>query len=114
MKSITLKKIEVENFQILQSVVAQCRIKNLRVMQTIKYSDVYFNNMLTVDVSTNLFFRFRMKIENQHKPIFNLKLKIYEAIILLQCCNDYEARNEYEKFIVRKHYNEIYEQLINL
>ncbi|MBA0884938.1 hypothetical protein [Flavobacterium undicola] len=114
MKTIILKKNKLEDFLILQNVVAQFRTKKWDILHTNIYNDAYFNNMLAVDVATNLFFRLRIKIENQNKSFASFNLKIHEAIILLQCCNDYKAQHEDVVFIVRKYFNELHKQLINL
>ncbi|OXE99997.1 hypothetical protein BC749_108170 [Flavobacterium araucananum] len=114
MTTITLKKIDQEDFLILQNVVAQLRQKALNKLQNSKVDNAYFNNILFVDITTSIFFRIRTKIENQTKSFSNLKLKIYEAIILLQCCNDYESSNAKEKFISRKYFSQIHKHITNL
>jgi hypothetical protein len=114
MIAIKLKKIEYQDFVILQHVVSQLRLKRLEMLQNSIIDDAYFNNILTVDVATSLFFRLRMKIENDAKSFSNFRLKIYEAIVLLQCCNDYTASTEHEKFVTRKYFTEIHKQLVNL
>jgi hypothetical protein len=114
MKTITLKKIKLEDFLILQNVAMQFRTKKWEILQTNTYSDVYFSDMLAFDIATNLFFRLRIKIENQNKSFLSFNLKIHESIILLQCCNDYKTQKENEIFTVRKYFNELHKQLINL
>ncbi|WP_337967210.1 hypothetical protein [uncultured Flavobacterium sp.] len=114
MTTITLKKINLHDFIILQNVVAQLRLTALNKLQNSKVDNEYMKNVLFVDISTILFFKLRMKIENQAKSLSNFKLKIHEAIILLQCCNDFESNNLFEKFITRKYFTEIHEQITNL
>ncbi|WP_374173904.1 hypothetical protein [Flavobacterium tructae] len=114
MTTIRLKKIEQQDFLILQDIVAQLRQKSLNKLHNSKVNDSYFNNVLLVDVTTGLFFNLRTKIENQTKTFSNLKIKVHEAVILLQCCNDYEPRNALEKFIARKYLTEIHKQITNL
>ncbi|MFH7013112.1 hypothetical protein ACHRV5_14690 [Flavobacterium sp. FlaQc-52] len=84
------------------------------MLQNSIINDAYFSNILTIDVATGLFFRLRMKIENKAKSFSTFSLKIYEAIVLLQCCNDYTASAEHEKFVVRKYFTEIHKQIVNL
>lgn len=112
MKTVTFKKMEYTHYIILQNVIAKFRAEKLNGMDIEIYNDVYFNNMLAVDITTNLFFRFRTKIENQSFGTF--KLKIHEAIILLQCCNDFKGQDDYVNVTVRKYSDEIHKQLINL
>ena len=114
MTTITLKKIELQDFLILQNVVTQLRLKAINKLQNSKVDDAYFNDILKIDVTTSLFFKLRTKIENQKNSLSNFKLKIYEAIILLQCCNDYVPRNALEKFITIKYLTEIHKQITNL
>lgn len=114
MTTIILKKINLQDFLILQNIVAQLRSKALSKLQNSKVDNDYMNNVLFVDIATILFFKIRSKIENQAKLFSNFKLKIHEAIILLQCCNDFESTNLFEKFITRKFITEIHEQITNL
>lgn len=114
MTTVTLKKIDQEEFLILQNVVAQLRQKALNKLQDGKVDNDYFNNVLFVDITTSIFLRIRTKIENQTESFSNFKLKIYEAIILLQCCNDYEQNTEKEKFISRKYFSQIHKHITNL
>lgn len=114
MTTITIVEIDSQDFLVLQNVVAQLRLKSLNKLQNTKGDNEYLNNILLVDITTILFLKLRMKIENQAKSLSNFKLKIHEAIILLQCCNDYEPSNLFEKFITRKYFTKIHEQIINL
>lgn len=114
MITIELKKMELQDLIILQKAVCQLRMKGLQALENNRVNDAYFNNILVVDVATSLFFRLRMKIEKQAKALLSFRLKMYEAVILLQCCNDYSGSNEHEKFITRKYFNEIHKQIVNL
>ena len=115
MKTITLKKVEIEHFEILQCIAFQSKNSAWDIrMGTNNYSDAYFNSLITIDVANNLILRFRNKIENQNLKFSSIKLKIHEAIILLQCCNNFKEFNPLQKVIAMKVGNEIHKQLINL
>lgn len=116
MKTITLKKVEIEHFGILQGIAFKSKNHARTILgNTNIYNDIYFNNLLILDVTTNLILRFRNKIENQTKKFGAVNLKIHEAIILLQCCNDFvDSQMTFEKNVVRKYLEEIHKQLINL
>lgn len=114
MNTITLKKIDYNNLLILQNVVMQFRTQKTDLLHTTIYNDAYFNNLLSADIAYNLSFSLRKKIENEHKAFVNFKLKINEAIILLQCCNDYKTAHKEINSIVRIYINELHRELINL
>lgn len=114
MSAIDLKKMELQDLIVLQKAVYQLRLKGLGVLENNKINDAYFNNILVVDVTTSLFFKLRMKIEKQTKALLSFRLKMYEAVILLQCCSDYNNSSEHEKFITRKYFAEIHKQIVNL
>jgi hypothetical protein len=114
MKTITLKKIDFYDLLILQNVVMQFRTKKADLIHSRVYNDAYFNNLLSGDIASNLFFRLRIKIENETITFTKLKLKINEAIIFLQCCNDYKTADKEDSLIVKRYLNELHKQLINL
>jgi hypothetical protein len=114
MKTITLKKISFDDLLILQNVVIQFRTQKADLLHTTTYNDAYFNNLLSADIAYNLSFRLRSKIENEHKAFTNFKVKISEAIVLLQCCNDYKTAHKEVNSVNRKFLNELHKQLINL
>jgi hypothetical protein len=114
MNTITLKKISFEDLLTLQKGVMQFVDKKTKLLPETINDYAFFDNLLSGDIASNLFFRFRIKIENKNKSIANLKLKIHEAIILMQCCNDYKSEHKEENFTSRKYLNELHEQLINL
>lgn len=114
MITVTLKKVDPQDFLILQNAVTQLRLKTLNKLQNTPVNGAYFNNVLIVDVTTSLFFKLRNKIENQTKLVSNLKLKIYEAIVLLECCIDNDSGNVHEGAVRIKYLNEIHKQITNL
>jgi hypothetical protein len=114
MKAITLKKIPVYDLLILQNVVMQFRTQKADLLRTTIYNDAYFNNLLSADIAYNLSFRLRNKLENVYKEFTNFKIKISEAIILMQCCNDYKTADKEVIIIVKRYLNELHKQLINL
>jgi hypothetical protein len=114
MKTIILKKISFDDLLILQNIVMQFRSQKGDLLHTTIYNDAYFDNLLSADIAGNLFFRLRNKIENELKSFTNCKLKISEAIVLLQCCNDYKTAHKEVNIINRKFLNELHRQLINL
>jgi hypothetical protein len=114
MKTITLKKISIDDLFILQSAVVKFRFEKSCLLKTEDFTNEYFNNLLILDIANYLILRFRNKIENQNKEFGTLKLKIHEGIILMQCCNDFEGKEEFEVNVGRKYLDEIHKLLINL
>jgi len=114
MNTITLKKISFEDLLTLQKGVMQFVEKKAKLLPMTINDYAFFDNLLSADIASNLFFRFRVKIENQSNSVTNLKLKINEAIILMQCCNDFKSVKEEENFASRKYLNGLHSQLINL
>lgn len=114
MKNITLKKISFEDLLVLQNSTLQFRNQKTELLQTTNYNDAYFNDLLSADLASNLYYRFRHKIENENKESTNFKLKISEAIILLQCCNDYITSHKEVKITVYNYLSELHKQLINI
>jgi hypothetical protein len=114
MNTITLKKISFEDLLTLQKGVMQFVDKKTKQLPVTIEDYAFFDNLLSADIASYLFFRFRIKVENESKYVANLKLKIHEAIILMQCCNDYKSEREDENFTSKKYLNELHKQLINL
>jgi hypothetical protein len=115
MKTIILKKVEIGHLEVLQSMLLECIVKKELLCMSKIYNNDYFNNLLHADVCNKMWFNFRRKIENQSKKFGTVNLKIHEAVILLQCCNDFiDNQLPFEKNLVRKYHEEIHKQVINL
>ena len=114
MKTISLSKIEIVEFEVLRDKLNDyVDFKN----NTYRSNDFskYVNNLLLIDIAQKMFYGFRTKIEKATKVNGTMKLSISEAIVLLDCCTTYGIyRNEFEKFTMEKIKNIVHKEIINL
>ena len=116
MKSIKLQKIEIVEFKSLQLMLLNFVTHYSQIITSKSRDyDTIFDIILLLDLSSNLFYSFRSKIEKANKSTANFSCTCAEAVVLLKVCNNQNYQlNEYDSFVARKFTDLIHKELINL
>jgi|GEM_PF-2863309 len=115
MRKISIKRIEIQEIDVLQTELLNYITMKSATMIPTKNTDLYFQNLLLMEIAQEMYYSFRGKVERANKSIATLNCSVKEAVVLLQVCNDRSTiRDGFEKFVMQKFIGLIHKELINL
>lgn len=111
---IALKKIKIEDIEIIQSKLLKFIRHKVDEIAHCKDYEKYCNKIIVIDTLHSMFFIFRTKIESK-KQESNITLSPTQAVILLFCCQwEREKRTQEQRITMQSMSDLLHEKLINI